>query len=167
MEGFIDALALHDLVLVGHDWGVVIGLDYVRRSPERVRAMAFMEGHIHPIENWQDFDPGAQNMFQQLRDPVAGRRLIIEENMFIEAVLPSGIQRSLTEREMSPSRAPFRGPASRKPIWQWVQEIPIAGNPADVVEIVRANQRTLQASPIPKLLFYAEPGAVIGSTEVE
>lgn len=149
-----------------HDWGVVIGLDYLRRSPERVRAFAFMEGHIHPIDEWQDLDPGARAMFQQLRDPALGRQLIIDENMFIESVLPSGMQRALSEREMSAYRAPFLEAASREPIWRWVQEIPIAGEPADVAEIVQANQRTLQHNPLPKLLFYAQPGAVIGAAEV-
>lgn len=166
IDGFIDVLGLNDLVLVLHDWGVVIGLDYLRRFPERVRAIAFMEGHIHPIDQWQDLDPSAQTMFQQLRDPSLGRHLIIDENMFIEVVLPSGIQGTLTDREMKAYRAPFLEPVSREPIWRWVQEIPIAGEPADVAEIVRTNQRTLQDSLLPKLLFFAQPGAVIGATEV-
>ena len=105
-------------------------------------------------------------MFQQLRDPELGRQLIIDENMFIEVVLPSGVQRTLSEREMSAYRAPFLEAASREPIWRWVQEIPIAGEPADVAEMVRTNQRTLQDSLVPKLLFYAQPGAVIGDAEV-
>lgn len=166
VQGFIDALELDDLVLVLHDWGVVIGLDLLRRAPERVRGVAFMEGHIHPIEQWQDFDPGARTLFQELRDPVRGRQLIIDENMFIEAVLPSGILRTLSDEEMSAYRAPFLESQSREPIWRWVQEIPIEGEPAEVTEIVRTNQQTLQTSPVPKLLFYAQPGAVIGAAEV-
>ena len=166
IDAFIDALGLTGMVFVGHDWGVAIALHYLRRFPERVRAVAFMEGHIHPIAGWDDFDAGGRAMFGALRTEGVGRRMAIDENFFIETVLPSGIQRTLTNAEMAAYRAPYLAPQSREPLWRWPNEIPIAGRPADVHAIIRDNQATLVAAPLPKLLLHATPGAVIGPAEI-
>ncbi|MFG1922705.1 hypothetical protein [Cryptosporangium sp. NPDC048952] len=91
---------------------------------------------------------------------------MLEENVFIEKVLPSGVLRQLTDAEMDAYRAPYPDPASRKPLLAWPREIPIEGEPADVTAVVRANQRTLAESSAPKLLLHGEPGAVIGAVEV-
>ncbi|WP_328988558.1 haloalkane dehalogenase [Kribbella sp. NBC_01245] len=106
VEAFIEALQLSDLTLVGHDWCAVIALDQLRRHPDVVVRAAFMEGHIHPIARWSDLDDASRQLFQQLRTPGVGERLIIEENFFIEAVLPAGVQRQLTPAEMDAYRAP-------------------------------------------------------------
>ena len=166
IDAFIDALGLTRITFVGHDWGVAIALHYLRRFPERVRGIAFMEGHIHPIASWDDFDAGGRAMFGALRTEDLGRRMAIDENFFIETVLPSGIQRTLRAAEMAAYRAPYLTPQDREPLWRWPNEIPIAGHPADVHAIIRDNQDTLAASRVPKLLCYATPGAVIGPAEV-
>ncbi len=166
LDGFIDALGLHDITFVTHDWGMALGLHYLSHHADRVRAFAFMEGHLHPIERWEDMDAGSREMFDRLRDDEAGRRMIVDENVFIEVVLPSGVVEQLGRDDMDAYRAPFRVPASREVIRRWVREIPIAGQPADIDALVRANQRLLSASPIPKLLFHASPGALIGGAEV-
>ena len=110
LDAFIDALDLTRIVFVGHDWGVAIALHYLRRFPERVRAVAFMEGHIHPIASWDNFDAGGRAIFGALRTEKVGRKLAIDENFFIETVLPSGIQRTLTSAEMAAYRAPYLAP---------------------------------------------------------
>jgi len=166
IDAFIDALGLTAITFVGHDWGVAIGLHYLTRFPERVRAFAFMEGHIHPIAGWDDFDAGGRAIFEALRTKDVGRRMAIDENFFIETVLPSGVQRAFTADEMAAYRAPYLAPQEREPLWRWPNEIPIAGQPADVTALIRDNQTTLVASPIPKLLCHATPGAIIGPAEV-
>jgi len=137
LDAFIAALGLDDITFVMHDWGVALGLDYLTRHPERVRAVAFMEGHPHPIARWGDYDPGARALFTALRSVPEGRRLIVDENVFIETVLPSGMAHTLTAEEWAAYRAPYLEPSSREPLWRWPQEIPIAGTPADVEAIVR------------------------------
>lgn len=166
IDALIAALSLDHLTFVAHDWGVVMALWYARRHPQRVRAIAFMEGHIHPILQWTDFDAGSEALFKQLRTQERGRQLIIAENFFIETVLPGGTQRVLTEAEMNAYRAPYLLPHTRFPLWRWVNEIPIEGHPKDVHAIVVDNQAYLRTSDIPKLLLYAEPGAVIQAAEV-
>lgn len=76
VEGFVEGLGLSRLSIVGHDWGAVLALDYARRFPARVRAVAFLEGHIHPIEHWSDMDAGGRHMFQRLREPGTGEQMV-------------------------------------------------------------------------------------------
>jgi haloalkane dehalogenase len=166
VDGFLDALGLERVALVLHDWGVALGLDLLRRRPDRVRAIAFMEGHVHPIATWDEFDEGGRELFRTLRSEDEGRRLVIDQNLFIEAVLPSGMRRRLSEAEMDAYRAPFVRPADRDVIWRWVRSIPIAGEPPEMDATMRANRDALVASGIPKLLFHATPGAIIGPEAV-
>jgi haloalkane dehalogenase len=93
--------------------------------------------------------------------------MLVNQNMFIEQVLPGGVVRKLTEAEMNHYREPFKEPASRKPIWRWPNEIPIEGTPADVVEAVANYNQKLQQSKLPKLLFHGTPGASISAPVVE
>jgi haloalkane dehalogenase len=166
VDAFIDALGRDDLTIVGHDWGAVIGLDQARRRPDRIRGVAFLEGHLHPIERWTDLDEGGRDMFQRLRTRGVGEQMVIEDNFFVEAVLPAGTMRTLTEVELDAYREPFREPASRWPTLVWPREIPIEGEPADVVERVLANQEVIADPAMPTLLLYATPGAVITATDV-
>ena len=121
LDAFIGALGLAEITFVLHDWGVALGLDYLTRCPERVRAVALMEGHLHPIARWEDYDEGARALFAALRSEADGRRLLIDENVFIETVLPSGMAHALTTEEWAAYRAPYLEPASREPLWRWVQ----------------------------------------------
>lgn len=167
LDGFLAALALDEVTLVGHDWGAVLALDQLRRRPDRVRGVAFLEGHIHPIDRWADFDDGSRELFRRLRDPELAGPLILEQNFFIETVLPAGILRPLTTEELDAYRAPFLDPRDRRTMLVWPREIPIEGDPADVAELVRANQTVISDPAVRKLLIHARPGAVIGPDEVE
>jgi pimeloyl-ACP methyl ester carboxylesterase len=108
IDGFVETLGLDDVILVGHDWGAVLALDHARRHPGRVRAVAFLEGHLHPIARWDDFDEGGRELFQRLRTPDLAERLILEENFFIEKVLP--IRHHGPDHPQAP---PARHPGSR------------------------------------------------------
>ena len=149
--------------LVMHDWGVALGLDYARGHPERVAGVAMMEGHLRALGSWQDFDEAGRALFGELRDPVRGRRKIEEENFFISTVLPSGMHHQLTEDEQRAYAAPFPTPRSRRPIWAWVTQIPINGDPPDVRDAVEANLTWLESTKTPRLLLHADPGAIIDS----
>ena len=166
VDGFIEALGLTDITFVLHDWGVSLGLHYLARFPARVRAVAFMEGNLRPYEHWSDFDPGGQALFQRLRSEASGRHLIIDQNIFLETILPSGMCRTLSPAEMEAYQAPFLDPRHREPLWRWPQEIPIEGHPADVHTIVSEYRAALAQSPVPKLLLFAQPGSVIRAGEV-
>jgi haloalkane dehalogenase len=150
-----------------HDWGSALGFDYARRHPDNVRALAFMEAMLATVPSWDAFPPEAREMFQSFRTPGVGWDLIAKQNVFIEGVLPGSTLRTLSEEEMEWYRRPFPTEESRKPLWRFANEIPIAGEPGDVAERVDAYNAWLQKSDLPKLLFHATPGAVMPAPVVE
>lgn len=168
VEGFIEALGLDNLTLVVHDWGSVLGMDYASRHKRRIRGVVFMEAIIPPAFPMQDFaEMGpAESLFRRFRGEEEGKKLIIEENFFVENMLGNAtVTRKMTEEEMDHYRAPFRDPSTRLPIYMWPNELPIEGKPARNVSVVERVGAWLERSRVPKLLFYARPGAIIGSDE--
>jgi haloalkane dehalogenase len=118
-----------------------------------------MEAIVQPV-TWEQWSSQTRSFFEQLRSP-AGERMILEENRFVEWLLPQRILRTLTDREMDTYRRPFREPGeSRRPTLTWPRQLPIEGEPAEIVEVVRSNGAWLAASPVPKLFVNAEPGTI-------
>ncbi|MDT5013942.1 MAG: haloalkane dehalogenase, partial [Mycobacterium sp.] len=130
-----DALELGDrVILVLHDWGSVLGFDWANQHRDRVAGIAYMEAIAMPID-WADFPGSVRGVFQGFRSP-EGESMVLEQNLFVEAVLPGGIQRKLTDEEMDHYRGPFGNPGEdRRPTLSWPRNIPIEGEPADVVAI--------------------------------
>ncbi len=162
LEGFIEALELEDLTLVVHDWGSALGLYYAANHADTIRGVALMEAIIppaFPMESLADMGP-YEETFRAFRDPELGRDLLIDQNAFIEQLMPQAILRPLSEAEMDAYRAPFLDPADREPIFMWPNEIPIAGEPARNVAVVEAIGQWLSTSDQPKLVLYAAPGAL-------
>ena len=127
-----------------------------------MRGLVFME-YIWPVPTWEGFVRGSQarEIFRKFRTPGEGEKLILEGNAFVERVLPGGMRRKLTDEEMAVYRAPFPTPQSRKPTWRFPNELPIAGEPADVYATMERAHVALAASTYPKLLFAAEPGGLV------
>jgi haloalkane dehalogenase len=150
-----------EAVLVGHDWGSALAFDWARRHPDAVAGIAYMEGIVCPV-TWADWPDNARNIFQVFRSP-AGEEVILEKNVFVERVLPGSVLKPLSEEVMAEYRRPFAEPGEgRRPTLTWPRQIPIEGEPADVVEVVETYGRWLAGddSP-PKLFVNAEPGAIL------
>ena len=158
-EWFTKLDLTEDVTLVLHDWGSALGFDWACRHPKAVRAIVYMEAIVQP-RRWADFPPGRDELFRAFRS-ARGEQLILHENAFIERLLPSSIQRALTQEEMDAYRAPFRDPDARLPMLVWPRELPIDGEPAGVVEVVDDYGRWLARSPIPKLFIAGDPGALL------
>ncbi len=160
LDAWFDAMGLTtDVTLVLHDWGSALGFHWAARNPGRVKAIAYMEAIVQP-RLWTDFPPGREELFRAMRSE-RGEKLVLEENFFVETVLPRSVVRVLTEEEMDAYRAPFRTPESRLPTLAFARELPIDGTPEDVAEIVEAYGRWLAETPVPKLFVAAEPGALL------
>jgi len=162
LNGFLDALVPDEkLVLVIHDWGSALGFDWAYRNPGRVKGICFMEGIVEPYARWEDWPDAARDIFQGFRSP-AGEAMILEKNLFIEAVLPGSILRKLTEQEMEVYRRPFLNPGEdRRPTLTRPRQIPIESEPADVARVVADYAGWLPDTQFPKLFVDAEPGAII------
>jgi len=160
LDGLLDQLDIGDRVtLVIHDWGSALGFDWANRHRERISGICFMEAIVQPM-TWAAWPDAATQIFQGFRSP-AGEDMIIEKNLFVEAVLPGSIERQLSDDEHDEYRRPFVEPEHRRPTLTWPREIPIDGEPADVVEIVTAYAEWLSGSEVPKLFINAEPGAIL------
>ena len=160
LDGLLRTIgADHNVTLVIHDWGSGLGFHWARLNPERVKGIAYMEAIVMPI-TWEDWPEGARGIFQGFRS-AKGEYLVLQRNMFVEAVLPSSILRDLTEEEMNAYRAPFDTPEHRQPTLNWPRQIPIEGEPAHMVALVEAYGAFMAASPIPKLFINADPGSIL------
>ncbi len=159
LDAWFEALGIRDAVLVGHDWGGALAFYWAQRNPERVRGLVYMETIVMPL-TWDDWPQAARRIFQGFRS-AEGERLVLDENLFVERVLPGSILRGLTPAEMERYRRPYQRREDRLPVLAWPRELPIEGQPADVVAIVEGYARWLQQSPLPKLFINAEPGAIL------
>ena len=160
LDGLPDQLELgDDVVLVIHDWGSALGFDWANRHRDRVAGIAFMEAIVMPV-TWEQWPEAARGIFQGFRSE-AGESMVIEKNLFVEAVLPGSILRTLSDEEMSEYRRPFTEPKHRRPTLTWPRQIPIEGEPADVVKIVDYYAEWLSGSELPKLFINADPGAIL------
>ena len=160
LDGLLDQLDLGDhITFVIHDWGSALGFDWANRHRDRVAGIAYMEGIVTPIE-WANFDEGGRRVFQGFRSP-AGEEMVIEKNIFVERVLPSAVLRGLSEEEMVVYREPFLDPQHRRPTLTWPRQIPIEGEPEDVVAIVNDYAEWLKSSDLPKLFVNADPGSIL------
>ena len=161
LDAWFDAMGLtRDVTLVVHDWGSALGFHWARRHPERVSGLVYMEAIVRPL-TWAEWPENARKIFQGMRSP-AGEDLVLQKNVFVERVLPASVMRPLTDAEMAVYRAPYREPGeSRRPVLTWPREIPVDGEPADVVAIVDAYGQWLAQSPVPKLFVNAEPGSIL------
>ena len=154
----LDELGLSDITFVAHDWGVAIAMEYLRRQPGRVSGLAFMEGHVRPIGGWAELDP----VFRQLRTPGVGERLALNENFMIDTLLASAVGPA----DLAVYREPYPDARSRRPLLQWTREIPVAGEPADVAEVLVTAWQQLATSPVRKMLLHASPGAIVTAATV-
>lgn len=149
------------VTFVVHDWGSALGFHWARRYPGRVRGIAFMEAIVAPVPDWDHFPADARQVFEGFRSP-AGEDMVLEKNIFVEAVLPGSIIRRLSDEEMAEYRRPFLETGeARRPTLTWPRQIPIADEPADVAEIVGDYAAWLPTTEFPKLFINAEPGALI------
>jgi haloalkane dehalogenase len=167
LDAWFEAVRLtRDVTLVVHDWGSALGFHWAHRHPERVAGLVYMEAIVRPV-TWADWPENARKIFQTMRSP-AGDEVVLQKNVFVDRILPASVMRGLGEAEMSVYRRRYTEPGeSRRPTLTWPREIPVDGEPADVVAIVDAYARWLATSAIPKLFVNAEPGSILTGPQRE
>ena len=151
---------------VVHDWGSALGFDWANRHRGATRGIAYMEALVRPV-TWAEWPEAARRVFQGFRSD-AGEGMVLDNNVFVERVLPGSILRRLTEAEMAAYRAPYAEPGeSRRPTLTWPREIPIDGEPEDVTRIVRDYAAWMAENDLPKLFVNADPGAILTGAQRE
>jgi haloalkane dehalogenase len=167
LDGLLQAIGVSSKVtLVIHDWGSALGFYWAQQHASAVSGIAYMEGIVCPL-GWDDWPEGARGIFQGFRSP-KGEDLVLQRNMFVEAVLPSSVLRGLEEAEMKHYRAAFATPDDRQPTLNWPRQIPIEGEPAAMVELVAGYGKWLESTTkLPKLFINAEPGSILTGRQRE
>ena len=165
LDAWFEALNLtSNVTLVVHDWGSALGFHRATRYPKQIKGIAYMEAIALP-RRWEDFAE-AEGLFRALRSP-NGEQMVLDQNFFVETILPRGMFRKLSDEEMANYRAPFLERESRLPTLVWPRQIPIEGEPADVTEIVEGCGKVMSQSAVPKLLIIGEPGAIVRGRTLE
>jgi len=167
LDAWFDALDLRrDVTLVIHDWGSGLGFHWANRHREAVKGIAYMEAIVRPV-SWEEWPDAARKIFQAMRSP-GGEEMILEKNVFIERILPASVIRKLSDAEMEAYRRPFLNVGEvRRPMLTWPRQIPIDGEPADVVAITSDFSKWLSTSNVPKLFINANPGSILTGKQRE
>ncbi len=166
LSGMLEQLGVNsNVVLVIHDWGSALGFHWASNHAAAVKGIAYMEGIVMPID-WEDWPESARGIFQGFRSE-KGEDMILNRNMFVDAVLPNSMIRELTEAEMAHYRAPFKTPDDRQPLLNWPRQIPIQGEPENMVSLVAAYAEFMSGSQFPKLFINAEPGSILTGRQRE
>jgi len=155
-----------NVVLVVHDWGSALGFDWANRHREAVQGIAYMEALVRSM-SWDEWPEPARGIFQSLRSN-SGEEMILEKNLFVERILPASVLRELSEAEMNVYRKPYPEKGEgRRPTLTWPRQIPLDGEPVDVVAIVDSYASWLQESDLPKLLISADPGSILVGPQLD
>src|SRR4051812_30587011 len=164
LDAWFDALGLERVVLVGHDWGGALAFDWAARHPERVLGLAFFESIVKPMA-WEDLSPQARKRSEAIRTPGTGEEMVLEQNLFLRSAFTGGVLTPVADEELQTYLAPYPTPESRRPILAWARQMPLGGEPAELVARIEAYDAWLAKSPdVPKLLmtFEGSPTLLIG-----
>ena len=161
LAGLLEELGINkNVTLVIHDWGSALGFHWAQMHADAVRGVAYMEGIVCPVA-WDDWPESARGIFKGFRSE-KGEDLVLQRNMFVEAVLPSSVIRDLSEEEMDHYRRAFLTPEDRQPTLNWPRQIPIDDEPAHMVKLVDSyGQWMLGNTSLPKLFINANPGSIL------
>ena len=161
LSTLLDELDLGDHIhFVIHDWGSAMGFQYARENPDRIKSISFMEAIVMPLQ-WEQWPENARNIFQLMRSE-AGEEIVLEKNVFVERILLNDSANGFSDEERAEYIRPFINPGEdRRPTLTWPRQIPIEGEPSEVVEEVSKNGEFHKDSDIPKLFINAEPGSIL------
>lgn len=151
-----------NVTLILHDWGSGVGFNWANQNQEKVKAIAFMEAIVTTFPTWDEFNHELHGPIGTLRSH-EGDKLVLEENFFIETLLPKTVLRPLTEKEHAEYRRPFLNAGEdRRAALAGPRQLPIAGRPADTVALIDSYAKYLSNSTdVPKLFINADPGAFL------
>jgi haloalkane dehalogenase len=156
LDAWFDALGLDRVVLIGHDWGGALAFDWAARQPERVLGIAFLEAIVKPMA-WEDLSPQARQRSEMVLSPDGEEMLLGEDRLVRMAFAGGGVLTPVSDEDLEVYLAPYPTRESRRPLLAWARQIPLGGEPADVVARIEAYDVWLAASmDVPKLLMTFE-----------
>lgn len=153
---FVEELGLENITLVVHDIGAVPGLAFAAQHPNKIRAIVHMEAVYFPIPSADILPPQANFIMS-----AEGQSAIVQDNWFIETMMPGFIQRDQCPQEEAAYAEPWVDPARRRVLQTVPTDLPIMGDPADSQALFQEFGDYLATSQVPKLLIHADPGVLV------
>lgn len=170
VSAFIEKLNVDEITLVGHDWGAAIAWEYARKNQSIVKSLTFMEGLVppaFPIASYNAMGEEMGSMFKAFNDPIMGEKMVIQDHLFVEKILPGFVNRKLSNIAMEAYRKPYIALDARKPILAWPREVPIAGHPQHTKQTLLDISEFMSNTKMPVLLLYAKPGVLVNQQAVD
>lgn len=160
LDEFFNQLNVSNNVnLILHDWGTALGFDWASKNPEKIQSIVYMEA-VMPV-TWDDWPTNAVKIFQGFRSD-SGEEMILNKNLFIEAVLPNSILRDLDNDEMSEYRRPYlKNGEDRRPTLSWPRQLPINSEPKEVSKKFEFFLNWMKSNKLPKLFINCDPGSIL------
>jgi haloalkane dehalogenase len=167
LTGLMDKLDLGDSIhLVIHDWGSAMGFQFARENPSRIKSITYMEAIVMPL-TWDQWPDMATKIFGLFRSE-AGEELVLEKNFFVEIILLGDSLSGYSDEEKEEYIRPFiNSGEDRRPTLTWPRQIPLDGEPKEVVDEVTKNADFHKNSEIPKLFINADPGTILTGDQRE
>ena len=167
LTGLMDKLDLGDSIhLVIHDWGSAMGFQFARENPNRIKSITYMEAIVMPL-TWDQWPDAATKIFGLFRSE-AGEELVLEKNFFVERILLGDSVSGYSDEEKEEYIRPFiNSGEDRRPTLTWPRQIPLDGEPAEVVQEVAKNADFHKNSEVPKLFINADPGTILTGDQRE
>lgn len=161
IDGFMSALGIDkNVTMMLHDWGAQLGLTWARAHPEAMKAIAYTQGVLGNFQ-WTNWMPEVADLMRKFRSD-EGVDMVLKDNFFVEKILPAMVIRDLPKSVWDEYRRPYKNAGEdRRATLTWPREIPIEGEPADVLAVIDANNAWMSKSDLPKLFIHCEPETVL------
>lgn len=160
LSEFINLMGLENITIVGHDWGSGLAFHYATEHQDNVSGLVFFEA-VLDVDSYDKHTEEYRDTMQFIRSDV-GKESVLDDNIIVEPGIQDDVIRTMTEEEIAAYRAPFATRGDRLLTWRWVLEIPIDGEPAQMVDIVSTYNQKLLEWDLPMLHLYGEPGKEYG-----
>lgn len=148
-------------ILVMHGWGSTIGFHYASLHPDAVAGLVFYEAHIRAAKKWDMLSLPIQQWAASFMSNIQRtKQEVIENNIIVDKLFPSGSLHHFSETEMQKYRAPFARPKDREPLWRYLQELPLGEDFPGISPLIDNYSNWLQQTSIPKLMCYGVPGFI-------
>lgn len=162
IDAILEALGVTDNVtFVMHDWGGPLGLTWAQRNPGAIKGLAHCETLVCDHPGYDDYPDAVGAMLKRLRGP-EGEQLVLEENFFVEKIFTAGVIRDIDDETMAEIRRPYvEAGEARRATLTWPRQIPIAGEPKDVADLVEGIAAWMAENTLSKLFINVAPGQII------
>ncbi len=115
----VDALDLRDFIVMGHDWGGPIGMSVASERADRVHGVVLGNTWFWPSDL-------QMRAFSAVMSSPPLQWAILRHNLFVERLMPTAMQRTLSDAEMDHYRGVQPTPEARAGVAEFPRQIATA-----------------------------------------